>query len=143
MKKLKFLSYLMAALLLVTSVSCDDDDDDDASPNNTSLLTASTWKGDKLYYQGVDVTEDFSPILDVKATTIKFNANGTYTITADGTSDTGTWEFTNNETQVLMDEGTDDELLIDVNRLTATELWAEGDFAGSGGTETFELRFVH
>lgn len=140
MKKLQFLRLLFAALLMVTMVSCDNEDDDNATPNNQSLLTAGVWNGDKIYYQGIDVTEDFAAIIDVKDTSIKFTKDGTYTITSDGSEEKGTWEFANNETQILMDKGTDDEMLVDVNKLTATELWVEGDFGNLG--DEIEIRFV-
>ena len=120
MKKLQFLNLLFAALFLVTFASCDNDGDDDATPNNTSLLTAAVWNGDKLYYQGQDATEIFEDIIDVKATSIRFFTDGTYTIDVDGTAD--------------------DEMLVDINKLTATELWAEGDFGDTG--EKLEIRFV-
>ena len=141
MKKLKFLSYLFAALLMVTTVSCDDDDDD-AAPDRQTLLTAQTWRGDKLFIQGEDVTEDFADLIDVQSSTIKFNTDGTYTAGSDGDTEDGTWEFTNNQqNEILMDEGTSDEITVDVNRLSATELWLEGDLSGFG--QDVEIRFVH
>jgi len=141
MKKLKFLSYLFAALLMVTTVSCDDDDDD-AAPNRQTLLTAQTWRGDKIYFQGDDVTEDFADLIDVKNATIKFDTDGTYTAGSNGDTNEGTWEFTNDQqNQILMDEGTSEEITVDVNRLSATELWLEGDLTGFG--EDVEIRFVH
>lgn len=139
MKKLQFLSYLFAALLMVTLVSCDDDDDD-ATPDKEALLTAGVWTGSKIYYNGVDMTEDFSSFLDVESTTIRFFNDGTYTVDVDGNAEDGTWEYTNNQTQILMDKGTDDELVADVNKLTSTELWVEGDFADMG--DEIEVRFV-
>ncbi|MBJ6118517.1 hypothetical protein JAO76_09965 [Pontibacter sp. BT310] len=140
MKKLKFLSYLFAALLMVTTVSCDDDDDDSV-PNNTSLLTASEWTGDKVYFQGMDVTNNPLSPIDVKNVKITFMSDGTYSGQIEGISQSGTWEFNQTETQIIMDKGTDDELIVDVKKLTSTELWAEGEFADLG--EDVEIRFVH
>ncbi|WP_162426998.1 DUF4923 family protein [Pontibacter pudoricolor] len=140
MKKLKFLSYLIATLLMVTTVSCDDDDDD-ALPNNTSLLTASEWTGDKVYFQGMDVTNNPLSPIDVKSVKITFKSDGTYSGQIEGVSKSGTWEFNQTETQIIMDKDTNDELIADIKRLTSTEFWAEGDFAGVG--EDVEIRFVH
>ncbi|MER2997128.1 lipocalin family protein [Pontibacter populi] len=141
MKKLQFLTYLFAVLFTVTMVSCDDDDDDnDVDPGKEAMLTAGVWTGDKIYYQGADFTEQLSGFLDIKSATVDFNADGTYTGNLDGDSESGTWEFTNNETQIIMDADTDDEIIVDINRLTATELWVEGDYMGTG-EETIELRF--
>lgn len=50
---------------------------------------------------------------------ITFNSNGTYEVTVEGEgSDTGTWEFTKNETAILIDKGTDDETEIQIVSLT-------------------------
>ena len=123
MKKHKFLSYLFAALLMVTTVSCDDDDDN-STPNNTSLLTASTWTGDKVFVQNIDVTENPSAPFDVKDITVKFNNDGTYSGQIIGATEDGTWEFNNSQNQIILDKDTDDELTVDINKLTSTELWA-------------------
>ncbi|MBC5774986.1 lipocalin family protein [Pontibacter sp. KCTC 32443] len=141
MKKLQFLTYLFAALLMVTTVSCDEDDDD-TTPDKESLLTAGEWTGDKIYVQGVDATDDFAELFDfdVKNSTISFSADGTYTADSDFGSDEGTWEFSEDETQIILDEGTDDETTVEVNRLTSSEFWAEGDLADMG--QDVEIRFV-
>ncbi|NDK55946.1 hypothetical protein [Pontibacter fetidus] len=142
MKKLQFLSYLFAALLMFTTVSCDDDDDNDnVNPDKEALLLADVWTGSKIYLGGQDVTEDYKDIFDVTTVSVKFYEDGTYTFDMDGTAEDGTWEFANNQTQVLLDKGTDDEELVDINKLTATELWAEGDLTGMG--QDVEIRFVH
>jgi hypothetical protein len=144
MKQLKFLSYLMAALVMITTVGCDDDDDDDIDPGSTKseMLTAGVWQGDKVYYQGTDFTDLIKNELDITKTTIKFNSNGTYRATISGEpEETGTWKFMANETQILLDEGDqDDELLVDINRFTATEIWVEGNFIDSNN-DRVELRF--
>ncbi len=144
MKKLQFLSYLFAALFMVTMVSCDDDDDDNVDPtaSNTELLTAGVWTGNKVFFNGNDVTELAKDQIDVSTTTVKFETNGTYTGTIPGrTEASGTWEFTNDESQVIMDSGTDNELTVDINMLSATELWAEGEFLGEN-QGVYEVRFV-
>lgn len=147
MKKLPFLTYLFAALLTVTMVSCSDDDDnndDNVTPEKEALLVAETWYGSKVYYQGSDFTEQAKAFLDITTVTVEFSESGTYTgnISGDDT-ETGTWEFTNNDTQIIFDKDTPDSFTVDVNKLTATELWVEGDFMNTGGQETVELRFVH
>ncbi|MBB6612019.1 hypothetical protein H7F15_13295 [Pontibacter sp. Tf4] len=146
MKKLQFLSYLFAALFMVTMVSCDDDDDDTTNPNpdKETLLTAKVWNGSKVYYQNADFTEQVKELFDISTTTIKFNADGTYTASMSGEDDeTGTWEFASNDTKIVMDSESSDPITVDINTLTATELWVEGDFLETGGQETIELRFVH
>ena len=142
-KMLKTSFWLLGLCLTLgfTVASCDDDDDD-AAPDRQTLLTAQTWRGDKLFIQGEDVTEDFADLIDVQSSTIKFNTDGTYTAGSDGDTEDGTWEFTNNQqNEILMDEGTSDEITVDVNRLSATELWLEGDLSGFG--QDVEIRFVH
>lgn len=137
MKNLKFLTYLFAALLMFTTVSCSDDDDDkDLSPDKEALLTAGVWTGNKIFVGGQDFTSIYG---DPSTVTMTFDDDGTYTLNIDGDVKEGTWEFTNNNTQVIMDKGPD-EVVVDVNRLTSTELWAEGDFIDIG--QRVEVRFV-
>ncbi|HEY4651060.1 MAG TPA: hypothetical protein VIG72_06575 [Pontibacter sp.] len=139
MKRLHYLRYLFAALLLVTIASCSKDDDDDATPDKDLLLTDQTWTGDKLLIGGQDVTILYKD--RITKTTLKFNTDGTYTFDSDGTTKTGSWEFANDQKQVIMDKNAANELTADIKRLTATELWVEGEFFDLG--QDVEVRFIH
>jgi hypothetical protein len=56
------------------------------------------------------------------AGTVTFNANGTYSATFGGDTDTGTWVFSSDNKQLTIDSNLDPPLELDVVRLTANEL---------------------
>ena len=56
------------------------------------------------------------------AGTVTFNANGTYSITFGGDTDTGTWVLSSDNKQLTLDSNLDPPVLLDVVRLTANEL---------------------
>jgi len=97
--------FLIFFLALVCFVSCDDDDDPEAS--RRELLTAETWRGDRILVSGADAAT--SPLFrgfvpDPKSMTIKFNDNGTYTgtytLNGQARTSSGTWEFKDNERKI-------------------------------------------
>ncbi|NEM97373.1 lipocalin family protein [Pontibacter burrus] len=152
MKKLQLLSYLFAALFMVTMVSCNDDDDNDnVTPDREGLLVGKTWRGDKIFVNGVDLTATKPGGVDVTTINIVFKADGTFTGTLvddDNSNDTdsGRWTLSSDGTKLTLTDDDDnssdddDDIILTVNRLTATELWLEGDFSGTG--QAIEFRFV-
>ncbi|MBC5992376.1 hypothetical protein [Pontibacter cellulosilyticus] len=138
MNKIKLLTFLFATLIITTLTSCDKDDDKE--PSRTALLTDPTWQGNRAFIDGQDVTS----FIDIDNTSFKFKTNGTYDIVLTGTSENGTWEFTNNEQKLLLDKGTDSELPVDILRLTDANLdlkWTQED-EDTGEMYTVELRFI-
>jgi hypothetical protein len=130
MKLQKLLALFLVTVLAFSTVSCNDDDDDDAEPSRTALLTGGQWTGTALYVGSQNITDllidedDPDNSFDVRKWTATFNSNGTYSTTYDGSaSESGRWEFTNNEQSILFDKGTDDEETATINRLTSTELY--------------------
>ncbi|MFD2245295.1 hypothetical protein [Pontibacter ruber] len=143
MKNLRLLFFLFLSVLIVPLVSCDDDDDD-AEPSRRELLTSGQWTAFGLY-QG---NQDMTPLLvaaglNISDMKITFKDDGTYTATAvDGSQDSGTWEFTNNEQAILFDKGDqDNELTAVINKLDNSELFLEGEIETDNGTMEGEIRF--
>ena len=56
------------------------------------------------------------------AGTVTFNANGTYSATFGGDTDTGTWVLSSDNKQLTLDSNLDPPLVLNVVRLTANEL---------------------
>ncbi|MFD2245294.1 hypothetical protein [Pontibacter ruber] len=138
MKNLRLITLLFLSFFVVTLASCDDDDED-KDPSRTDLLTAGLWTGNSVYYQGQDVSQFLrdSAQFEIKDLTTRFDKNGEYRETL-GRTIVGTWEFANNEQDIIFDKGTNNELTVNVTRLTATEFYYEQDFQGT----ILEFRFL-
>lgn len=139
MNKIKLLTFLFATLIISTLTSCDKDDED-KEPSRTALLTDPTWQGNRAFIDGQDVTS----FIDIDNTSFKFKTDGKYDVVLSGTPENGTWEFTNNEQKLLLDKGTNSELIVDILKLTDSNLdlkWTEED-EDTGETYTVELRFI-
>ncbi len=119
MKK-SLLSFILLLTVLLNLSSCSEDKDNDPKPaTKKEILTAKSWKMAKIVYDGQDVSTDEDQFLSIlMGYEIKFNADGTATLTLFGSSpDTSTWEFASNETVLVLDANTADEA-----RWTITEL---------------------
>jgi hypothetical protein len=103
MIKLKQLLLLFTALCLITLVSCDKDKDDNPT-TKADLLTAGKWTGNKVYSGGQDITEMAKQFgFDVTKGTVQFRKDGTYSTTFEGDTEQGTWEFTQGESHIMLD----------------------------------------
>ena len=108
------LLFIFAFSILGFLTSCDKDDEEtEVEPSRTELLTADTWRGDKILVNGLETD---SPILlalipnigvyvpDAKSIILTFNEDGTYTgqYTQGGQTipANGEWEFTDNEEKI-------------------------------------------
>jgi hypothetical protein len=99
MKKLVLLLFFSAIVV----AACKKDEPLPLPATNTELL-AKTWKPDTLLINGVNLTAFF------QSTRITFSAGGTYILFDPAESDTGTWVFANNETQIILDPGDDQQV---------------------------------
>jgi len=111
---LKFTTLLLA-VLLSTIPGCDDDK---LSPN-TTLLTSAPWKFNFVTHPDSTIQAFYSTFYVGFGVT--FNVDGTYsgTIPADPSDPTfdGVWKFNETETEVILDEGTD-ETVLQIEELT-------------------------
>ena len=100
MKNTKLLTLLLIGFIF-SLASCNDDKDSPQPVSaNTAFLTAKTWQISQIMFDSVDVTTD--PDVATEASTrIKFDKNGTYTLTRTDGTETGTWKFSNNETHLI------------------------------------------
>ena len=109
---------LMMAFVMFSITSCDDDD---GAVTNTQLLTSAPWIFQSL--STGDAMLDASLSLLFNGFNITFSADGTYTVNfpADPTSGgPGVWRFNVEETQLVLDEGTTNELVITIITLNST-----------------------
>ncbi|MBD1395819.1 hypothetical protein H9Q13_01465 [Pontibacter sp. JH31] len=138
MKTQRIIPFLFAALLLVFT-SCDKDDED-KEPSRSDLLTTGLWTGSSVYIQGQDISQLLrdSANFDVRQLSTRFDKNGEYRETF-GRTIVGTWEFVNNEQEILFDKGTNQAYTVKINKLNATELYYEQEIDGL----PFEFRFSH
>ena len=128
--ELRLLPLVFSFLCLLTLASCGKDDD---PKSKAELLTAGNWTGNKIYSGGSDITSMMKGFgYDITKSTIRFNSDGNYSATFNGDSETGTWEFKNGETYLLMD-GQDD---VKINKLDANNLYLYDE------AEDLEVRYV-
>jgi hypothetical protein len=100
-----FLRLLVISLIFFTA--CKDKDDDPKPPTRTDILTAKTWKMNRVLGNGIDITNQpfVSEFQDLR---LKFEPDKTYTLTSPDGSQTGTWAFADNETKLVFDPNTAD-----------------------------------
>lgn len=126
MKHLKVLSVLF--LLIFAFASCKKDDTTTTTTSKSDLI-AKTWQVQKLtakisglelplYEKGKTGNQvDFSKFR------ILFTKDGKYTNTdQEGTVTSGTWKFIENETKIVIDAGTAEEVTFTFSQLTASNL---------------------
>lgn len=124
MKSIHLLFILVLMLSIITG--CKKDDGPDAAPTKTQLLTAKAWKLDKIMALGFDVTSLLGEeaLGELSNSNIQFKADKTYTSINRTTnaSNNGKWEFTADETKVILDKGTANEMTLDVVQLADKNL---------------------
>jgi len=114
---LKFAALLLIGMLLF---SCTKE-----NKSTESLLTTITWLFDGLDHTSTDETTsgllDFAEALMTGAT-YNFRIDGTYTLSALGESDDGTWELSTDEKIITFDKGTADEYQQTLVKINGNEL---------------------
>jgi hypothetical protein len=103
-----------------------------APPTKKEMLT-KTWKIQSLTANGQQMPDSF--FVNSRLT---FKADGTYTETDGSDTDTGTWEFTDNDTKILMDKGTSDEQSADILELSSSKLRMKE----TEDTDTYEMTLI-
>ncbi len=95
MKAPKFLLLFIA--LCLTMLGCKKNEDDAVKSERFIILTSLTWTSQTLEVDGVDASGP-DGLLEPFVGDVTFNEDGTGTIG----SETGTWNFTSNETQLII-----------------------------------------
>lgn len=116
---------LLLLLVVFTGMAllsgCSKDEDSPSSGNKTrrELLTSKTWELKSAESQGEDVTTAVA--LGLRK--LKFDANGMVTVTGDFTG-TGMapWTLAENDTKIIIGQGTEDETEATILSLTSSEL---------------------
>ncbi len=125
---------IMIGILIIPIAISSCSDDDEIALTKTQLLTQAPWK-----YSTISTGDaTFDVLFQVLFTgfTITFNTDGTTSVTFPSDpsgSANGTWEFTTNETKILLDKGTMDEQTFDIESLTAATIvftFTDPDFSG-------------
>lgn len=126
MKKNK--GFIISVLcLILLAVSCDKDND--LITGNTLLLTNNSWDIYQVLGNGMDITHDAgNPFKDC---CWDFYSDGTYLMT-NGHTFNGTWEFNSSETLLILDQGTVDEISMDINVLSDINLELQYTYVDSG-----------
>ncbi|SDF64121.1 hypothetical protein SAMN04488121_102529 [Chitinophaga filiformis] len=133
-KAFSLLSLCVVALLALTSSSCEKDETPKPDPVDTivlsekgKILTDTIWRYYE-YYKNFQTsgstlvwkTNRSANTLDLHLNKVKFNKDGSYwEITEKGDSLKGTWHFTNNETQIVVNSTS--TFTSDIRVLTANQ----------------------
>ncbi|HEY5826496.1 MAG TPA: hypothetical protein VIT44_19130 [Cyclobacteriaceae bacterium] len=131
-------SILFVSIAALLSLSSCKDDDDPSTKSKTDLLTQNTWK-----YKGVlpanDLNAQFLGIL-YKDSEYTFKKDKTYSSILFTIPITGKWEFAEDETQLILDKGEQEELTFKVKTLDDSNL--ELTSIDSNQTTAITLQFV-
>ena len=112
---------IMVGIIVIPFAISSCSDDDGIALTKTQLLTSSAWKFSTV--STGDATVDALFQLLFTGFTITFNTDGTTVVTFPGEpNENGTWEFTAEETKVILDKGTIDEQTSDIITLNAATL---------------------
>lgn len=103
--KKSMIYFSLAIIAIALTTSCSKDEDSNGSDNPEDLLTSKTW-----VLSSVSSDSDDAMVLLVvailnymKDSEYVFNADGTYTITFEGESESGDWEYTESSKTLLLD----------------------------------------
>lgn len=118
MKKHILLSLFILVSFIALFSSCKKDEE-----TKKDVLVAR-WQGEKITstatINGVPFPIDDE---DISTTFVDFNSNGTYTSDDNGIFDgSGTWKLSNGDKDLILDEGTDNEIIFTITTLTSSDL---------------------
>lgn len=120
MKNLKFLSFVLFAVMSVSLFSCGDDEEEIGDRNTLIGTWQCTWsEGFVREVNYPDENEDWNQA--VENIILVFNADGTYRL---GENESGKWKLEGNELSLLDNRGGDWDVLT-VLKLTDSELIIE------------------
>jgi len=113
-------SILFVSIMALLALSSCKDDDDAATKSKTDLLVQNTWK-----YKAILPANDLgAQILSLfyKDSEYSFKTDKTYSGTLITLPVTGKWEFAENETQLILDKGDQDEMKFKIKTLNDSNL---------------------
>jgi hypothetical protein len=121
---LRIFSLVIIAFALFNITGCEKKDKDDGV-DKKALLTGHIWNFDQLTTTSTNSDIQFGVNLIaafMTNATLSVFTNGTYTMTILGEAGNGTWEFNANETSVILDKGTADEVEQQIIQITSAAL---------------------
>ena len=129
--RLLFLSGFLCTTFLF---SCSSSDEDPAPLTKMDIITASPWITDEIIAPDPLSQALFEALFAEYS--MSFKTDGTYLVSIAGiTGDDGEWEFNQDETRILFDQGTNDESEFKILLLENGKLHVED--------EGVEIRMIH
>lgn len=128
---------ILMGLVVLTFTSCDKDSDGDKNADNILGVWTITSSSFDATINDVDIIQYFMDAFGVSQAiaesitedfyeditgTANFKADGTYTMTTNGSVDNGTYKMSADNSKMTMDEGTVDEITVNIVTLTSTKL---------------------
>jgi|GEM_PF-1671667 len=124
MTKIRLL-IMFLAIAGIGTIACEKEET--ADPTDKKALISKTWKI-SAYYDNGHLLED-SVFITARYT---YASNGTYTFLFDGDTVNGTWAFNATNDAVIMDAGTQSEVMNTILELNDTSF--KTSYTGGGGT---------
>jgi hypothetical protein len=131
--KTTIFTLFLAAFVAFAACKKDEPTTPPVTPPTKKEMISRTWKVETMTVNQMPFPDSF--FVDNRLT---FKTDGTYS-TFDGTdTETGTWEFSTDETKVIMDKGTSDEETMDIVELSSTKLHVKQTSDGN----TIEMKLI-
>ncbi len=135
MKVQRFITATGFFIIILAATACKDSSPVTPAKSKTDLLTQTSWQIQKVYDissspgQKIDITSQMPYVYET------FNKDGTvYTSVMNGT-----WEFINQETQILLNKGTSSQLTLDILELTETVFHFKANIPSDNGITVWEM----
>lgn len=140
MKQLKFISGFFALVIAFTVSSCSDDDE--VTKSKADLLTQHGWKLSSGTSSNANLQNEIDLVVAFQYYYI-FNKDKSYTTGIPLSSDveTGKWEFSTDETKLILDKGTSDEVTLTIGKLDDSSLELTGNDPDYSNA-SYTLKFV-
>ena len=141
MKK-SYILFVLLALVMVFTQACNNgggDNNNTTNPSTTNQDLLKTWKASSVLEGSLDITSEFS---QYRITFSETNGSKDFTLVQrDGTSLTGTWSLSTDNTTITLTTGGNTITLSGVS-ISATQLKYTADEQGKAGTVNLSFTLI-
>jgi len=99
----KLFGWMLVAGMVLVACKKEETPEPDPQPSKTEMLVR-TWKPDSVFIDNQNATLFFTGLR------VTFRADNKYVAASPTETDSGAWTFANNETQIVLDPGPDQEV---------------------------------
>ena len=129
MANIKYSAVFILFIAILSITGCKKDDEEPAAPTKTDLITAQSWKlkqpgGVLILGQTTSDPTILALLGALGNSSVKFEKEGNYVATDNSNNSVtrGKWEFSADETQLIIDKGTNEEYTLKIELVDANNL---------------------